>query len=363
LAFGLHFFSQRAETRPAEAWTRASAVAEGILVFRALVTKKDESGLISSAVEEVEESRLPEGNVTVAIDWAGFNYKDGLCLTGKGGLVRTYPHVAGVDFAGRVVDSKDKRYHPGQPVILTGWRVGETRWGGFSQRARVDADWLVASPKRLSAHDAMVLGTAGLTAMLAINRLKEDGVTPEKGEVLVTGAGGGVGSLAIMLLARLGYRVTAVTGRPQLADQLKRLGATTIIERQVLMQPSGKGLDKERFAGAIDPVGGPLLGEVLKKIQYGGSVAAIGLAGGATWEASVVPFILRSVALFGIDSVLAPYDTRVAAWDRLASLFVPTAYSQMVTDLTLADLPAAAERILKGEIEGRAVVNPRVIAI
>lgn len=329
-------------------------------MFRALITGKDSAGAVSSSVQEVEDGRLPEGEVTVAVEWAGFNYKDGLCLTGKGGLVRNYPHIAGIDFAGRVIDSSDERYDPGQPVILTGWRVGEVQWGGFAEKARVKADWLVPLPKKLSPRDAMVLGTAGLTAMLAINRLKNDGVVPDRGDVLVTGAGGGVGSLAVMLLSRLGYTVAAVTGRPDLSERLTKLGATSIIDRQTLLQPSGKVLDKEQFAGCIDPVGGPLLGEVLKKVRYGGAVAAIGVAGGATWEGSVIPFILRGISLFGIDSVMAPYDERIGAWDRLSTLFVPAAYGGMVTELTLAELPGAAERILGGQIEGRVVVNPRV---
>lgn len=327
--------------------------------FRALVTDKNAAGEVASTLQTLDEDRLPPGNVRVAVEWAGFNYKDALCLTGRGGLVRSYPHVAGIDFAGRVIESADPRYHPGQAVILTGWRVGETRWGGFAGQARVDADWLVASPRGLSPRETMVLGTAGLTAMLAINRLKEDGLTPEKGEIVVTGAAGGVGSLAVMLLARLGYHVAAVTGRPELAERLKKLGATTVIDRKTLLEPSGRGLDKEQFAGAIDPVGGPLLGEILKKVRYGGSVAAIGLAGGVNWEASVAPFILRAVTLFGIDSVMAPFATRAAAWDRLTTLFVPAAYESMVEEVALEALPAAAERILKGAIEGRVVVNPR----
>ena len=223
--------------------------------FKALITDKDAAGAVSSKVTTLQEVSLPEGNVLVAVEWAGLNYKDALCLNGQGNLVKTYPHVAGIDFAGRVVESSDARYHPGQAVVLTGWRVGETHWGGYAQRARVDAGWLVALPRRLSTRNAMVLGTAGLTAMLAINKLKAEGISADSGEVLVTGAGGGVGSLAVMLLARLGYRVTAVTGRPELADRLIRVGAATIIERSELLTSSGRVLDKERWIGAIDPVG------------------------------------------------------------------------------------------------------------
>jgi acrylyl-CoA reductase (NADPH) len=327
--------------------------------FRAFVTEKSPEGKLASSVQSLDEDSLPEGNVLVAVEWAGFNYKDGLALTGQGGIVRRYPHVGGVDFSGRVVESQDRRYHPGQPVLLTGWRVGETRWGGFATRARVDADWLVPMPAKLSTRDAMVLGTAGLTAMLAINRLKNDDVTSDRGTILVTGAGGGVGSQAVMLLARLGYTVAAVTGRPELGAELRRLGAQTIIDRQELLTPSGKGLDKELWAGAIDTVGGPLLGEVLKKIQRGGGVAAVGNAGGKNWDASIIPFILRGVTLFGIDSVQQPFEARVGAWERLAGLFVGTAYAPLVEEIGLKDLPGAAERILAGRIAGRVVVNPR----
>lgn len=327
--------------------------------FHALVTQIDDKGQVTSEVELVADDRLPEGEVLVAVEWSGLNYKDALCVSGLGNLVRTYPHVGGIDFAGRVVESRDARYHPGQAVILTGWRVGELRWGGFAQRARVRGDWLVPLPRKLSPRDAMVIGTAGLTAMLAANRLKGEGLALEQGEVLITGAGGGVGSMAVLLLARLGHSVTAVTGRPELADHLRRLGASHIIDRVELLETSGKALDKERWAAAVDPVGGPLLGEVLKKIRYGGAVALIGAAGGPTWEASVIPFILRGVSLLGIDSVMVPFEARQAAWDRLTDLFAPAVYEPLVTEARLEDVPGLAARILKGEIAGRVIVNPR----
>ncbi len=329
------------------------------MTFSAQVTRKLDDGTIGSAVEMVEETSLPPGNVLVAVEWAGLNYKDALCLGGLGNLVKTYPHVGGVDFAGRVVESSDARYHPGQGVVLTGWRVGEVRWGGFAQRARVDADWLVPLPKRFSTRTAMVLGTAGLAAMLAINRLQAEGSKAGDGEVLVTGAGGGVGSIAVMLLARLGYRVAALTGRLELGEHLTRLGASRIVARDEVLAPTGRALDKEVWAAAIDNVGGALLGEVLKKIRYGGAVAAVGNAAGHTWEASVIPFILRNISLLGIDTVVQPFAARQAAWDRLTTLFSPNAYEPMVTEARLADLPALAQTMLKGGIAGRVIVNPR----
>lgn len=327
--------------------------------FRALVTSKDENGKVSGRPELVDDDRLPEGEVLVAVEWSGLNYKDALCLNGLGNLVRTYPHVGGVDFSGRVIESGDTRYHPGQAVVLTGWRVGEIHWGGFAQRARVKADWLVPLPKKLSTRDAMVIGTAGLTAMLAANRLKGEGLSPDQGEVLVTGAGGGVGSMATLLMSRLGHSVTAVTGRPELNDQLRHLGAAKILPRDELLKPTGKVLDKEQWAAAIDPVGGPLLGEVLKKIRYGGAVALVGNAGGLGWDASVIPFILRAVALIGIDSVMTPFEARMAAWDRLTDLYAPAVYEPLVTEASLDGVPALAARMLRGQVAGRVIINPR----
>lgn len=328
--------------------------------FLALVTRQAADGGVSNAVETIEESALPMGDVLVAVEWAGLNYKDALVLRGQGNLVRTWPHVGGIDFAGRVVESSDARYHSGQPVVLTGWRVGETRWGGYAQRARVDADMLVPLPRRFSTRTAMMLGTAGLAAMLAVNRLQAEGVKPGDGDVLVTGAGGGVGTIAVMLLARLGYQVAALTGRAELGDQLTRLGATSIVARDEMLKPSGKGLDKESWAGCVDTVGGPLLGEVLKKIRYGGIVAAVGLAGGAKWDASIAPFILRNVSLCGVDTVMQPFAARQAAWDRLTTLFVPAAYEPMLQEVRLTALPALATEMLAGQVAGRVLVNPRM---
>lgn len=327
--------------------------------FRTLLTDRQADGAIVSRTAELDEARLPEGEVLVAVEWSGLNYKDALCLTGRGGLVRTYPHIGGIDFAGRVVSSSDARYHPGQAVVLTGWRVGELHWGGYAQRARVRADWLVPLPKRFSSRTAMMIGTAGLAAMQAINRLQAEGVRAGDGEVLVTGAGGGVGSIAVLLLARLGYEVAAVTGRPEAAARLEHLGARRIVSRTELSTPTGKALDKEMWSGVVDPVGGPMLGEVLKKVRYGGTVAAVGNAGGLGWDASIIPFILRGVSLCGIDTVMTPYPERLSAWDRLTSLFVPAAFESSLTEARLEDVPALAEAILAGGINGRVIVDPR----
>jgi len=327
--------------------------------FRALVTDRDAEGKVTSSVQELDDTRLPEGNVTVDIDWAGLNYKDGLCLTGAGGLVRSYPHVAGIDFAGTVSASEDWRYHAGDPVVLTGWRVGETRWGGYAERARINGDWLVPLPKGFSTRDAMVVGTAGLTAMLAIERLEAAGLKPDAGEVLVTGAAGGVGSIATALLARLGYRVAALSGRPQHAETLKALGAASIIDRHEFLAQPDKPLESARFAAAIDNVGGKVLGKLLRQISYGGAVASIGNAGGIGLETNVLPFILRGVTLIGIDSVMQPTATRVAAWKRIAETFDLAAYAGLVREIGLEELPEAAARILAGEVTGRVLVKVR----
>ena len=329
------------------------------MTFRALLTDRDADGKISSRVAEIDNTSLPEGNVTVDIDWAGFNYKDGLCLTGGGGLVRNYPHVAGIDFAGTVRDSADERYAAGDPVVLTGWRVGETRWGGFAQRARVSADWLVPVPRGMSTRDAMIVGTAGLTAMLSINRLEAAGLTADAGAVLVTGAAGGVGSIATALLARLGYTVAALSGRPQHADALKSLGAASIVDRNEFLAAPDKPLESARWAAAIDSVGGKVLGKLLKQINYGGAVASVGNAGGVGLDTNVLPFILRGVTLLGIDSVMQPYATRMDAWRRIAQTFDLAAYGDLVREIGLEDLPDAAEQILAGGINGRVIVKPR----
>lgn len=326
--------------------------------FRALLTEKAEDGSISSSVQTLDDARLPEGDVTVDIEWAGLNYKDGLCLTGQGGLVRNYPHVAGIDFAGKVRDSQDYRYRVGDPVVLTGWRVGETHWGGYAERARVKADWLVPLPGTLTTRDAMVIGTAGLTAMLAINRLEAEGITPASGEILVTGAAGGVGSIAVALLKRLGYTVAALSGRPEHADMLTALGAASVIDRAEFLGQPDKPLESARFAAAIDSAGGDVLGKLLRQIAYGGVVASLGNAGGIGLNTNVLPFILRGVTLAGIDSVMQPFDARMAAWSRLAGLFDFNAYAENVAEIGLEELPEKAGQILRGQVRGRVLVRP-----
>ena len=327
--------------------------------FRALITDKDADGNVSSSVQVLEDERLPEGDVTVDIEWAGLNYKDGLCLTGGGGLVRAYPHVAGIDFAGTVLESREGRYAAGDQVGLTGWRVGETHWGGYAERARVNADWLVPLPAGLSTRDAMIVGTAGLTAMLAIDRLEAAGLQPGTGEVLVTGAAGGVGSIATALLSKLGYQVAALSGRPQHGEALKALGAASIIGRNDFLAQPDKPLESARWDGAIDSVGGKVLGKLLRQVKYGGAVASLGNAGGIALETTVLPFILRGVALIGIDSVMQPYATRLTAWKRIAETFDIAAYAGLVREIGLAELPAAAADILAGEVRGRVIVRPR----
>jgi acrylyl-CoA reductase (NADPH) len=286
------------------------------------------------------------------------NYKDGLCLSGTGGgLVRNWPHVPGIDFAGSVIASDDARYRPGDKVVLTGWRVGEMHWGGYAQKARVKADWLVPLPRGMTTRQTMAVGTAGLTSMLAIQALEDHGLTPEKGEVLVTGAAGGVGSIAVALLATLGYRVAAVTGRPETEGYLRDLGASRIVPRAELAETVKRPLETEAWAGCIDAVGGAMLARVLGQLRYGASAAAVGLAGGAALPASVIPFLLRGVNLLGIDSALKPYADRVRAWDRIAAHLPMDKLEAMIRPATLGDLPGLGEAILKGAVQGRVVVD------
>ena len=327
------------------------------MTFKALVVRKDENGTISQAVEALKADALPEGNVEIDVAWSTVNSKDGLCLTGGGGLVRNYPHVPGIDLAGTVSASSDSRYAPGDEVVLTGWRVGEAHWGGYAEKARVQADWLVPLPAGLSGRQAMAVGTAGLTAMLAIQALENHGLEPSKGEVLVTGAAGGVGSVATAILAKLGYQVAAVTGRPETTEYLLGLGASRIVAREELAETVKRPLESETWAGCVDAVGGAMLARVLGQMKYGGSVAAVGLAGGAGLPATVVPFLLRGVNLLGIDSVMQPFANRQAAWQRLAADLPLDKLEAMVSEVSLAQLPAIGPEILAGRVQGRLVVN------
>lgn len=327
-------------------------------MFKALIVDKSEDGTVSQTIEEIGVDRLPsDGDVLVQIDYSTLNYKDGLCVNATGGLVRTFPHVPGIDFAGTVEESGDARYKPGDKVVLTGWRVGEAWWGGYAQKAKVKADWLVPLPAGLTTHDAMAVGTAGFTSMLAVIALEEHGLKPGQGDVLVTGAAGGVGSVATAILANLGYDVAAVTGRPETADYLTGLGAKTIVPRDEINTPSGKPLERERWAGCVDAVGGAMLATVLPQMMYGGSVSAVGLAGGPKLETTVIPFLLRGVNLLGIDSVMKPYEGRVAAWERIAKDLPMDKLRAMVEPATLSDLPALGKSILKGGVKGRVVVD------
>jgi acrylyl-CoA reductase (NADPH) len=324
--------------------------------FRALVLH-EEGGKVTPRLATLDEARLPPGEVTVAVEYSTLNYKDGMILEGQGRLVRAYPHVPGVDFAGTVLRSDSPEFRPGDPVILTGWRVGEVQWGGYAERARVKADYLVRRPNGLSARQAMAIGTAGLTSMLAVIALEKHGLTPDAGEVLVTGAAGGVGSIAVSLFSALGYRVVASTGRPELHDYLTGLGAAELIDRAALAAKPARPLDRERWAGAIDAVGGATLATVLTQLKYRAGVAACGLAGGSDLPASVIPFLLRGVNLLGIDSVMCPRDERIEAWNRLARDLPLDKLEAVTQTVSLADVPALAPRILNGEVRGRIVID------
>jgi acrylyl-CoA reductase (NADPH) len=325
--------------------------------IRALVVTRENEEKPSASVQTLTQDQLPDGEVTVAVEYSTVNYKDGLCLGSGGGLVKQYPHVPGIDFAGTVEASRDERYAPGDKVILTGWRVGEIQWGGYAQKARVPADFLVPLPAGLTTREAMAVGTAGLTAMLAIRALEKHGLTPGNGPVLVTGAAGGVGSVATVLLAQLGHEVAAVTGRPETADYLRALGASQIVPREDLNATSKRPLEREIWAGCVDAVGGAMLARVLGQLQYGASAAAVGLAGGADLPATVIPFLLRGINLLGIDSVLQPYESRVDAWERIARDLPRAQLESMVQPATLGDLPRLGKEILAGQVRGRVVVD------
>ncbi|MCF6273974.1 MAG: acryloyl-CoA reductase [Rhodobacteraceae bacterium] len=327
------------------------------MTFNALMVRKDDEGKTSAKVEQISVDELPEGEVLVMVEYSTVNYKDGLCIGPGGGLVRNYPHVPGIDFAGTVEASDDPRYKAGDKVVLTGWRVGEARWGGYAQKARVKADWLVPLPNGLDTRQAMAVGTAGFTAMLAVMALEDHGLKAGNGPVLVTGAAGGVGSVATAILAARGYEVAAVTGRPEAADYLRSLGASQIVAREELNETTKRPLEAETWAGCIDAVGGEMLARVLGQMKYGASVAAVGLAGGMGLPATVIPFLLRGVNLLGIDSVMQPYANRLRAWERIARDLPMDKLEAMIQPAALGDLPALGKAILKGQVKGRVVVD------
>ena len=324
--------------------------------FRALVLD-EKDGKVVPSFKAVSDADLPPGDVTVAITHSTLNYKDGLILAGLGRIVRKYPHVPGIDFAGVVETSASAAFKPGDKVILTGWRVGEWFWGGYAEKARVKAEWLVPLPQGLSAQQAMAIGTAGFTAMLAVMALEHHGLKPANGEVLVTGAGGGVGSVAVAILAKLGYTVVASSGRAETHEHLKSLGAQTIIGREETVAPPGKPLVAERWAGCIDTVGGAILAGVLPAVKYNGAVAACGNAGGNEVPANVIPFLLRGIALLGIDSAMKPISDRREAWARLMRDLPLAKLDAMTTRIGLTDLPDWGAKILKGQVRGRVVVD------
>jgi len=329
----------------------------GTAEFPALVLEQS-GGKVVAGLKTLTDEALPAGDVVVRVAYSDLNYKDGMVVRGLGKLVRTYPHVPGIDFSGVVETSASPRFKPGDEVILTGWRVGEVHWGGYAGKARVKADWLVPLPAPMTLRQAMAIGTAGFTAMLALMALEEHGLKPDnKGEVLVTGAAGGVGSIAVALLANLGYRVAAVTGRADQHDYLRDLGATTIVDRKELETPPKGPLGAERWSGAIDNVGGGILGNVLAGLGYWASCASVGNAAGIKFEATVIPFLLRGINLLGIDSATCPIERRMVAWPRLARELPVDKLEAMTRVVPLAAVPDEAARILEGQVRGRTVID------
>lgn len=325
-------------------------------MFKGVLIENDSSGY-RAAIKELNESQLPEADVSVRVSYSNLNYKDALAITGKSPVVRKFPIIPGVDLAGEVEDSSHPAYKSGDKVILNGWGVGELHWGGFAQKARLSGDWLVPLSAGFSLKQAMAVGTAGYTAMLCVLALEKHGISPEKGEILVTGAAGGVGSVATALLSKLGYSVAAVSGRPSEADYLGHLGAARVINRSEFSSP-GKALGKERWAGAVDVVGSHALANVCATTKYGGVVAACGLAGGMDFPATGAPFILRGVTLAGIDSVMCPLARRLEAWGRLATDLDKAKLQLIVNrEIGLADTLTYAPKMLNGEIRGRVIID------
>lgn len=325
--------------------------------FNAMLLRQDDEKKTLASVESLSLTDLPDEEILVAVDYSSLNYKDGLAVTGKGRIVLQWPMVPGIDLAGTVVESKNPAYSEGDKVVLTGWSVGEKYWGGYSQRQRVAAKWLAPLPEGLDSQQAMTIGTAGLTAMLCVMALEDGGVAPEQGPILVTGAAGGVGSVAVALLAKLGYQVSAVTGRESTHDYLKELGASEILSREDMAEKS-RPLEKQRWAGAIDTVGGEILGRVLAETNYSGTVAACGLAADFRLPTTVMPFILRNVRLQGVDSVMCPVERRTQAWQRLAQDLPASMLNAMGEVIGLDQVAEYADKIVNGQVKGRVVVDP-----
>ncbi|MEG4676988.1 MDR family oxidoreductase [Enterobacter cloacae] len=322
--------------------------------MQALILEQQDGNTVAS-VQTLDESRLPEGDVTVDIDWSSLNYKDALAITGKGKIIRNFPMVPGIDFAGHVHSSEDPRFHAGQQVLLTGWGVGENHWGGLATQARVKGEWLVPMPAGLDGRKAMIIGTAGFTAMLCVMALEDAGIRPESGEIVVTGASGGVGSTAVALLHKLGYQVVAVSGRESTHDYLRQLGASRILGRDEFAET--RPLEKQIWAGAVDTVGNNVLAKVLAQMNYGGCVAACGLAGGFALPTTVMPFILRNVRLQGVDSVMTPAARRAEAWERLVRDLPESFFTQSATEIALSQAPEYAGKIMDNQFHGRALVK------
>jgi len=324
-------------------------------MFKGILIEKDDAGY-RAALKEIDETQLPEGDVTVSVSHSTLNYKDGLAITGKGPVVRKFPMVPGVDLVGSVEESSHPEYQIGDSVVLNGWGVGEVHWGGLAQKARLKGEWLVPLPQQFTPLQAMAIGTAGYTAMLCVLALERHGVTPGKGEILVTGAAGGVGSVAVAVLSKLGYTVVGVSGRPQESDYIKNLGATEVLDRSAFSSP-GKPLARERWAGAVDVVGSHTLANVCATTQYRGVVTACGLAGGMDFPATVAPFILRGVTLAGIDSVMCPRPDRLVAWQRLGTDLDISKLSLITNEIGLNEVVSMASKLMDGEVRGRVVVD------
>ena len=324
-------------------------------MFKALVLNQDE-GKTTSAIEQLAMSDLPEEDVLIKVDYSSLNYKDGLAVTGKGKIIRNFPMVPGIDLVGTVEDSADARYSKGDKVVLTGWGVGEMYWGGYSQYSRLKADWLVPLPEGMDPVRTMQIGTAGLTAMLCVMALEEGGVTPESGPIVVSGAAGGVGSVAVAILAGLGYQVAAITGRAETEGYLRGLGASEILSRDEMAQPP-RPLEKQRWAGAIDTAGDTILARMIAETNYSGVVAACGLAASFKLPSTVMPFILRNVRLQGVDSVSCPYERRNMAWQRLLTQLPENALGEIAQIIALDNVPEYAEKITNGQVKGRVVID------